>query len=237
MEPCIRNKDTDVFQLKAESVCVEGTVSRLARKASVYIICGLLLGNTYVFALEGRGSDFGRNFVIRQEIYQAGGVLVCRAVPIDEKIRDLIIFNNIKSIEDYAQWLEENIKYERDREGDNWLTAEEMLQKKYGDCEDFAFLNKAVLRVLGYQPKVLIVFRLFRSHALCVFIENGHYTLIDNAKLKRTQVGSILELANYLFKEYACYSIGVARPKDKKWDILFRRTEIANQGDGELGNE
>ena len=74
-----------------------------------------------------------------------------------------------------------------------------MLQKRRGDCEDYAFLNAAVLRVLGYRPEVLAMGGLGGNHAICVFKENGRYSWIDNARLKRSKAESILEFTKYLF--------------------------------------
>jgi len=196
----------------------------------VFTICILLLKSTAVFALEGECNiGFGRRLIIGQERFETSGVLVSRPVPLDEKILDLIIFNNIVSLEDYVQWLQENIKYRKEEGGDHWSTPGETLQNKYGDCEDYAFLNQAVLRVAGYQPKVLAAGKLGRLHAICVFQEGGHYSWIDNTKLRRTQAQSIYEFAKYLFSQYDFYCLVELRFETKDWDILFKRSEIANQ--------
>ena len=99
----------------------------------------------------------------------------------------IAITNNIKSIEDYILWLQANIKYKRDENQDYWADPEETLKNKLGDCEDFAFFNQAALHVFGYQSNVVALLRPFRSHAVCVFKDNGNYVIIDNNQLKRTQ--------------------------------------------------
>ena len=193
---------------------------------SVCIICVLFFENTYVFA---GNTIFGRNLVIRQEAFETNGVLVSRPVPLDEKILYIIINNKIGSLEDYVQWLQENIKYKKDEKKDYWSTPEETLQDKRGDCEDYAFLNAAVLHLLGYQPEVLAVGRLGRNHAICIFEENGNYSFIDNTMLKRTQAQSISELASYLFSKYGCSYLLKLSLESKDWDILFKKSEITNQ--------
>jgi hypothetical protein len=175
-----------------------------------------------VCALEEEHTDFCKNLVISQEKYQVGSILISRPHPVDEKMRDLIIFNNIKTLDDYIVWLETNIKYKKDEGQDNWSEPQETLQKKYGDCEDFAFLNAAFLRVAGFQPKVLGVMRhLGGNHAICVFKENGYYSWIDNNQLERTQAVSILQFAEYIFAKYGCASLRELKLKTRGYDIVY----------------
>jgi len=198
---------------------------------AIFIVCAisvLFLESTYVLALEKGNTAFGKGLIIRQEIFETNGVLVCRPAPLDEEIRHIIINNNIGSLKDYVGWLKENIKYKRDNKGDYWSTPEETLQKRYGDCEDYAFLNVAVLQLLGYQPKVLAMGGLGGIHAICVFEENGYFSWIDNTELKKTQTQSILEFAKYLFSEYGCCYLLTVSLKTKDWDILFKKSEIVN---------
>ena len=109
------------------------------------------------------------------------------------------------------------------------MTPEEMLQKKAGDCEDYAFLNAAVLRVLGYQPQVLVIGGFGFHHAICVFEENGHYSWMDNSEFRRTKTRSILEFARYLFSEYGGSYLLKINPKNRDWDILFRKSKLLSQ--------
>lgn len=192
-------------------------------------ICVLFFPDTYLFAAEREGSGFGRNLVIRQEVYECNGVWVYRAVALDEKIQDIIIDNNIESLEDYLRWLQENIKYKKDKGGDYWSTPEETLQRSYGDCEDYAFLNAAVLKFLGYRPRVLAMGVFGSTHAICVYEENGYYLWIDNTELKKTQTQSILEFAKYLFTEDQCSFLLTLSLETKDWDILFKKSEIINR--------
>lgn len=202
------------------------------RNFSILIGCTistLLLGNTSVLALEKENIAFIKELVVRQERFETNGICVSRPVPLDEKILDIIIVNNIVSFEDYARWLQKNIKYKEDEAADHWSTPEETLQNKCGDCEDYAFFNEAVLRVLGYQPQVLAMGGLGSRHAICVFEENGRYCWLDNTELKRTKAGSILEFAQYLFTKYgACYLLTL-NLKARDWDILFKKSEISTQ--------
>lgn len=164
----------------------------------ILIICAIFL-----VVLENN-SLFAREPVIGQEIYKTNNVWVVRPVPLDERIVNIVNINRILSLEDYVQWLRENIKYREDGEKDYWSTPKETLQNRFGDCEDYAFLNEAVLRVFGYQPKVLAIKVRGFDHAICVFEENGYYSWIDNTELKRTETKSISEFSDYLSTQYGC---------------------------------
>ena len=195
-------------------------------------ICVLFFPDTYLLAAQGE--SFAKNLVIRQEVNESNGVWVYQPVPLDEKIQDIIIDNNIQSLEDYLRWLQKNIKYKKDKDRDSWSTPEETLQRSYGDCEDYAFLNAAVLSLLGYKPRVLAMGMFGSTHAICVYEENGHYSWIDNTKLKKTQAQSILEFAKHLFSEDQCSLLLALSLQTKDWKILFKKSELLNRKIKEL---
>jgi len=173
--------------------------------------------------------ELRRPLVIRHIRKQQAGVLISRPDPLDEKIRDIIIANDIASVADYVDWLAANIRYQNDKGKDLWLLPEDTLAKGSGDCEDMAFLNQAVLRVLGYEARVLCVFRIFRSHAICVFKDNGYYQIVDNTKLKQTPARSFSELTRYIFTIYNCASIGEADLQTRDYRILVRRKDLLSK--------
>jgi len=176
--------------------------------------------------------SFIKNLVIPQERYETNGVFISRPSSTGERIRNIIVFNNIQTLDGYALWLHKNIKYKRDKGKDSWSSPGETLQKKYGDCEDLAFLNEAVLRALNYQPKVLIVVRPLNNHAICVFKENSYYSLIDNTKLIRTKTGTILEFSKFLFMKYGFSSLREINFKTRQWG---KKLDILRKDkDGEL---
>lgn len=164
---------------------------------------------------------------LRQQRYVNNGVLISRPVPFDERIIDIIFFNNIRSIPDYLQWLKSNIVYRKDIEGDIWSRPLDTLKSGFGDCEDFSFLNEAVLNFLGFKPKVLTLMRIGCNHAICVFKqENGYYSLIDNTRLVYTKSKNMTELAKYLFSVYHCYSLGTAQLNTKTQQVLYKRSDF-----------
>ena len=152
------------------------------------------------------------------------GVLISRPSPAAEQVRNFIILNNISSPRDYVQWLGANIVYKNDGKKDTWAAPQTTLRRKYGDCEDLAFLHESVLRLLGYNPKVLVLVRFLRNHAICIFEQDGSYVVIDNTILRRTKARSYQELLEYLFTKYKCPSIGEVHREDHNWVVVSRRS-------------
>ncbi len=167
-------------------------------------------------------SEFTGNIVIRQQTKTASGISVCGPVTVDLDILDIICRANIKSLEDYERWLQKTVKYKGDDGADVWSLPEETLTKKYGDCEDLAFLNKAFLHVLGYQPKVMALVRFGdkKGHAICVFEENGYYLWFDNTSLNKISAASIEEFSDYVLMNGLYTMLFEINVGDEKQNIL-----------------
>jgi len=116
------------------------------------------------------------------------------------KVSDFLKRESINSLKDYALWLSENIKYSSDGIVDSWAVAEETISKRQGDCEDFAFLNKAALEVLGYKPQIIIMKNKGSEgkHAICIFKNAGRYFYFNNAILKKTSTTSVKQFVEYM---------------------------------------
>lgn len=114
-------------------------------------------------------------------------------------IRIFLKSHHIHSLEDYAQWLTRNLRYQRDGHGSQWLRPEETLRNGFGDCKDLAFLNQAVLRALGYQPHVLAFVRQGYGHAFCIFKINDAYAIFDNTQLITTKTSSLKDIVQYVY--------------------------------------
>jgi predicted transglutaminase-like cysteine proteinase len=192
---------------------------------AIVIFCGLASGNlsSLTFADE-TASSMSNYFHIRQETSSANGVLVSRPQPDDRMILDLFDTNRIHSVEDYAQWLQQNIKYQSDARGDAWLSPQQTLAQKSGDCEDFAFLNSAAIRVLGYEPHFLALVARHGSHAVCVFKKNDRYVWLDNAKVRKTETSSLTELARQLIANYHYSQVLELDLKTHQWQTVYQGT-------------
>jgi hypothetical protein len=95
------------------------------------------------------------------------------------------------SPEAISKWLLKNIRYESDRTGDDyWQAPYETLEKKSGDCEDYAFLAQALLSEIGIQSKVVFVSYKKgiekKGHAMCVFDRGAGYEYFSGATLNKS---------------------------------------------------
>jgi len=109
-----------------------------------------------------------------------------------QRLRGLFKDKGIKTLAQYALWLKSNITYRKDIYSDVWLSPDELLNRKYGDCEDMAFLSDAALRIMGYRPYVIAFKRSGRRqwHAVCVFKSGDNYSYFDNNRLINTSEGA-----------------------------------------------
>ena len=150
------------------------------------------------------------------------GVLVTHPKLLDMEIIYIMETNHIQTLDDYARWLKNNISYKKDNKHDIWTAPQETLRKRNGDCEDYTFLNMAVLRLLGYTPKFLALQKPGLGHAICVFQVKGYYYWFDNAKLKKTNTRTLTELANYISTNHKYNQILEWNEAKKGWITLSK---------------
>ena len=162
---------------------------------------------------------------LEQESYKNQGVLVCKPTDISINIYNLLSSNKILNINDYINWLQNNITYKFDK-NDYWQSPIETIKNKTGDCEDFAILNKAVLNVLGYNATVFIMRNTTSAHAFCIFQDNDRYNMIDNSTLITLNAKSIREIATYLFIATDFVIFTQVNIKTHKETTLFRKSQL-----------
>ena len=134
--------------------------------------------------------------------------------------RDLTFFlqnNHIQTINDYAQWLEKNISYQKDIAGDIWEAPLQTLKRRYGDCEDFAILTANTLALLNYTPQVLLMLKENLAHAICIFKKDGRYLIFDNNRLIATPFQTKTALKNHLKTQYNYLAIRSIDYKENAW--------------------
>jgi predicted transglutaminase-like cysteine proteinase len=187
-------------------------------KASAFLFILLIfLSNCFpalADVMSKEGTIFTGHIIIRQQRHKVGSIFIAQPVPVDLKILNIINTEDIKSFQDYTQWLQKNIQYKKDTKDDEWSLPEQTLARGYGDCEDFAFLNAAFLQLLGYKPKVLAMVGGIKNdgHAICVFNKDGYYFWFDNTRLKKLRASSMQEFAHRILNKYAhlsLYEIGL----------------------------
>ena len=82
---------------------------------------------------------------------------------------------------------------------DYWQTPEEFLAQGQGDCEDYALLAAAVLKRQGIKAFVFSLYgKKGYAHTVCVFVEEGLYSVINQDRLIRCRAQSLQELAGRL---------------------------------------
>lgn len=188
----------------------------------IFSLAGLFLFTQTVFAVELLIPL--QRITIGQQRLAQNGVLVSRPLAIDEQIVSLVRQNNIQTINDYAAWLKKHMTYAADGPADVWLQPSEFLKARRGDCEDFAFFNSRVLRVLGYLPYILTLHSAQSAHAICVFEYAGKFYWFDNEKLKISSAASLKQLAVELTEKYHYSATFQLDPISKTRNVLHRKT-------------
>ncbi len=166
-----------------------------------------------------------RGLHIRQEQFSQNGVLISRPVQSDQKIVAIVSQNQIRTIEDYAAWLEKNMIYQTAPKEDQWLTPEEFLKIKRGDCEDFAFLNSHALRVLGFTPHIITLSATKNAHAICAFKYAGTFYWLDNAKLKSSTASDLTAFAKELTNQLHYLRSFELDPLSKRANLIYEATK------------
>lgn len=96
-----------------------------------------------------------------------------------------------------ADFLQHHFTFQRDAdlfgEIDRWQSPEDFLQRRVGDCEDYALLAQELLRRNGIEA---YVFSLFGpegyAHTVSVFVdEDGRYNVINQGTLRRYRASSL----------------------------------------------
>lgn len=166
-----------------------------------------------------------RGFQIEQERISANGVLISRPVKIDERLAQIMGQNSIRTIEDYAAWLDKNMVYQS--EGgltDQWLDPAEFLKTKRGDCEDFAILNARALKVLGYKTYIVTLKSSQSAHAICAFQYRGNFYWFDNTDLKTSSATTLASLAQQITDQFHYKSSYELDPKSKQANLIYQRS-------------
>ena len=159
------------------------------------------------------------SYRIRQEQLSQNGVLVLRPHPTDAFVANFLYQNNIRNLEEYHNWLNQNLNYQTTPEK-TWPSPQKTISKRGGDCKDFASLNEAVLRVLGYQPHVLAVTKNPRAHAICAFQADGYYLWFDNQRLVKTKTTSYPEFIAQLRKDTSAVQLSELDLQTFQWQIV-----------------
>ena len=187
---------------------------------------------TFVFQEAGaRTLDSGLKISMNKIRKEEAGMLISRPDPSSEALYADLVAASITSLEDYTLWLKSNFVYKKDAPGtDIWSLPRETLLRRSGDCEDLAFLNKAVLEMLGYRARVLCVVRAGENHAICVFLGPDGYYVVDNTRVFKTNISEQDRLFAVLAKAYSGSGIVEIALDKKGYNLLFEQANLAASG-------
>jgi hypothetical protein len=140
-------------------------------------------------------------------------------------INSFILLNDIKTIEDYAQWLKTNMVYRPDPKLDIWSHPYTTLKRGYGDCEDMAFLSAAVLKHLGYKPVVLAAGRDKKAHVFTALLKDGKLHVFDNnIHYVNSHINSLQQIFDFLAEHKKfdyLLEVRVTQDNQRQMRILF----------------
>jgi len=143
----------------------------------------------------------------------------------DKNVKELLYRNNIYTLEEYAAWIKKNSHYVKDLNGDDWADPETTLRKRSGDCEDFAFLNATVLKILGYEPKILAVTTNELTHAFTIVMKDNYYLVFDNNTVTETKARTFSQFI-YAFMKNKDTRFIIELPSQNRNDarLLYKRS-------------
>ena len=106
----------------------------------------------------------------------------------------------LSSPEALVKFMKQNFTYVTDHQlfgqDEYWQSAEEMLERRRGDCEDYALFAEAILSRNEYQVFILSVYWDNDAHTVAVFEQDGRWGILNLDQLRYTKASSIAELSN-----------------------------------------
>lgn len=114
-----------------------------------------------------------------------------------------IIARTYTSPEALASYLKQEFTFQEDpslfNETDYWQEPEEFLNRKRGDCEDYAILAKAILEQQGKEAFLLSLYgKCGYAHTVCVFVDDKGYSVINQDRVIHYKAASLETLAGLL---------------------------------------
>ncbi len=109
--------------------------------------------------------------------------------------------------EQLAHFLNTHLTFREDLplfgQADYWQSPEEVLSRGQGDCEDYASLAADLLARQGVRS---FLFSLYGekgyAHTVCVFVEGGRYSVLNQDRLLRYRSASLEDLAGKLCRAW-----------------------------------
>lgn len=104
----------------------------------------------------------------------------------------------IRTPEALQKFMSKNFTYVEDRilfhQDEYWQTPEEMLERKEGDCEDYALFVQAILSRNGYRVLIMSAYGKDDAHTVAIFEKDGTLGIFDLDELRFLKYNSIKEI-------------------------------------------
>lgn len=169
-----------------------------------------------------------------------------------ERPKHELVISKIKTPESAYRWLRKNIPYAHDdvtyKTSDYWASLKQTLEKKKGDCDDFAIGAAALVCDDGYTGFLMNVFytaewidenkNVDNGHAYYVYKKNGLYGFVNNGGYEPAKYNSIDDLVKGInatkmrkdkIHNYRLYPIDCAKAQNAGGDLRSQFNEIKNQ--------
>ncbi len=106
-----------------------------------------------------------------------------------------------------AQWMKKNLDFKEDQAifgtEDYWQSAQEILKRKAGDCEDYAILAKALLDELGMESYVISFYGPNDyAHTIVLFKDKGGYNVMNEDRLYHYHSKTVEEALSRVHPEW-----------------------------------
>ncbi len=142
-------------------------------------------------------------------------------------LRRFLEDHQIHNIDDYAQWLKNNMRYQKQSSvSDEWPSSLSTLQHQYGDCKALSVLNSEILKLLGFHP-ILIGYKTgSQGHVFTVFNRDGQLNILDNTDYYQTNAKNFNEIVVFLYTQYNVETIFEVALDSQKVKPLYTRSMI-----------
>ena len=138
------------------------------------------------------------------------------------------IARNLSTPEALARFLHSHITFQEDLplfgQADYWQAPEELLARGRGDCEDYALLACDLLSRRGAKA---FLFSLYGTggyaHTVCVFMDGGRYSVMNQDRLVRYRAASMEDLAGRLYSGWEWGAVAERRGHRGRAVRIIRR--------------
>ena len=143
------------------------------------------------------------------------------------------IARSLPTPEQLARFLNTHLTFREDLplfgQADYWQSPEEVLSRGQGDCEDYASLAADLLGRLGIRA---FLFSLYGengyAHTVCVFVEGGRYSVMNQDRLLHYRAASLEELAGKLYRAWEWGAVAERHGHRGRAVRIIRRSGLSN---------